>query len=78
MKELQKKYPSCIPQHEAGSLWGSKDHSSLKIDASHLVELSDAIIAFWNDVPERIREEANSVFPDWLNPVSAPPKNKIR
>lgn len=42
------------------------DYSDLKIDKKHIAEFSEAIIDFWNDVPEYIHSSDSLNLPSWF------------
>ncbi|PCH63714.1 MAG: hypothetical protein COC19_00680 [SAR86 cluster bacterium] len=42
------------------------EHKDLKVLPSHITEFSEAIIAFWNDLPEYIWDREPLEVPDWF------------
>lgn len=42
------------------------DHTLLFLDDSHLEEFSDAIIKFWEVIPERMEESEHKTPPSWI------------
>lgn len=42
------------------------EHDSLVVEESHINEFSEAIIAFWNGMPEDVYSEKLDNFPSWL------------
>lgn len=44
------------------------DHTALKVSDAHIREFSDAITAFWEDVPEQIVTVPTVSLPDWFKP----------
>lgn len=42
------------------------DYEDLYVKTEHIDEFSDAIIAFWNAVPENITDKDLSLVPDWF------------
>lgn len=43
------------------------NYTDLKVNDEQIQELSDAILAFWNDVPEKLLKQENPNLPDWFN-----------
>jgi len=42
------------------------DHNALKIEEKHIEEFSNAIIKFWNNVPEDVFKDRIEHFPSWF------------
>ncbi len=42
------------------------DHTNLKVEEHHIQEFSNAILEFWQDVPEYIFDKDEFVLPDWF------------
>lgn len=66
---LKKRYPSHLENLFAGiNVWGIDflDHTNLKIADGQIDEFSEAILAFWQDVPERILNDypSDTLLPD--------------
>lgn len=43
------------------------DHTHLKVTDAHIAVFSDAIIAFWNDLPENVFQSSITRKPNWLS-----------
>lgn len=43
------------------------DHTHLKVTDAHIAEFSDAIIAFWNGLPENVLQSSITRTPNWLS-----------
>lgn len=42
------------------------DHTALKVSDEHISEFSEAIIAFWKDVPDQIVNDPSASLPKWF------------
>lgn len=62
---IKSKYPEFIYCSDQAYI-DYADHSNLKVDDAHITEFSDAILSFWNDVPEYIWEKETLNVPDWF------------
>jgi hypothetical protein len=72
-QDLKRHYPEYVEnplQEFGGALQGMDftDHTNLKVTEEHIQEFSNAIVAFWNDVPNNIHDDAV------CNPVCELPK----
>lgn len=72
LTSLKERYPDYLENPLAGaSQWSLDflDHTNLKITDGQIDEFSEAIIAFWQGVPEQIYDDSPSkiVFPDWFD-----------
>lgn len=79
--ELKRRYPELIASEEETEedrelalLW--KDHTNLHISVEQFELVSDAIIQFWNDVPEIITLGEIKKLPKWL--LDAAPSISIK
>lgn len=70
LNELKEKYPEYLtdPLSRVGGSYGIEylDHTHLAVSDDQILGFSDAIIAFWKDVPESIVESENMQVPDWF------------
>ncbi len=69
-EKIRKTYPEFIEstlndEHRHLELKYS-DYTTLVINEEHINEFSNAIIAFWKDVPTNIFAEDSIIFPDWF------------
>ena len=69
--ELKGKYPEYLPDplgeiNEEFSSSGYLDYTNLKVSDDQVQEISDAIVAFWKDVPEHIFSRDDLEMPDWF------------
>jgi hypothetical protein len=67
-ENIKKKFPEFI--NLRGNNYDNSfryvEYSDLKVDESHISEFSDAIIEFWNDVPEYIWHRDSLKVPNWF------------
>jgi len=71
LEELKEKYPEYLPVPLNGSgckFFGKdyRDHTDLKVSGEQIQAFSDAIVAFWQAVPENISDAEDSFMPTWL------------
>lgn len=69
--ELKKKYPEYLPDpfkkiNNVFSGVSSRDYTHLQVSEDQLQGFSDAIIAFWEDVPKDIFDRDCLEVPDWF------------
>lgn len=69
--ELKQKYPEYLddPLRHVGELSLDADHldyTHLKVTDAQIQAFSDAIVAFWNGVPENIFNEESIAAPSWF------------
>ncbi len=71
LDDLKQKYPEYLDDPFNG--WGGafsgvdhRDHSQLKVNEQQLQAFSDAIVAFWREVPENVFESEVQDVPDWF------------
>ena len=70
-RDLKQRYPqfleSPLKDFCIVGKWGNViDYTDLRISDDQIIDFSDAIIAFWTDVPERIYEDQVSEVPKWF------------
>ncbi len=71
LDELKQKYPIYLDDPFAGA-GGSfsgvyyRDHTHLKVSRDHFQAFSDAIVAFWQAIPENTLESEVKGVPDWF------------
>lgn len=71
LTSLKERYPDYLgnlfANLNAGSI-GFFDHTNLKITDGQIDEFSEAILAFWQDMPERILDDgpSDTSLPDWF------------
>jgi len=71
LDDLRARYPQYIvnPFENASSIVLSvdlMDHTNVKVNESQIQEFSDAIIAFWNDIPSNIFDNDEHNLPKWF------------
>jgi len=71
LDDLRENFPEYLddPLKDFGatnSSAGHLDHTHLKVNDAQFQEFSDAILAFWRDVPENVFESEVTDVPDWL------------
>lgn len=71
LKRLERDYPQYIPNPfppPTNALYKSTytDHAHLKVDEQQLQEFSEAIIQFWEGVPENIHASQATALPPWF------------
>lgn len=66
--DLKKTFPEFIQGYDTtkDTYLQYADHTDLVATAAHIAEFSDAIIAFWQDVPENVFEEDLLQVPSWF------------
>jgi hypothetical protein len=73
LDRLREKYPEYVVdvfQRALGArpwrtdLWSS--HKDLKVREDQIEAISQAIVGFWKDVPERVLDDEIEAFPDWF------------
>jgi len=69
--ELKEKYPEYLPDplskiSEAFSSLGYLDYTHLVVSENQLQGFSDAIVAFWKDVPKDVFEHEDLEVPGWF------------
>lgn len=68
LEEIKKDHPEFLthPWSFGPALLPYANHEDLKIEEAHIDEFSNAIIEFWNDVPDRIPYDDQLRLPDWF------------
>lgn len=71
LNELRSNFPEYLddPFHGSGGAFSDaryRDHSHLKVSDAQFQAFSDAILAFWGDVPENVFDTQVTDVPDWL------------
>ncbi|MFB2601744.1 hypothetical protein ACE04B_06850 [Rhizobium phaseoli] len=71
LDELKKNFPEYLddPFNGSGGAFSNSkyhDHTHLKVSDDHLQSFSDAILAFWRDVPENVFDSQMTNIPDWF------------
>lgn len=71
LDELKRKYPEYIvaPYTIIDEFFPSMDwldHTYIKVSDDQLQAISDAILAFWQDVPEQLSDHEELSVPDWF------------
>lgn len=71
LEDLKAKYPDYLDDPFQGSGGGFsnvdyRDHTHLKVSDAQFQEFSDAIVSFWQAVPENIVKSMVADVPDWL------------
>jgi len=68
MEELRKSHPEFLtkPWSFGEAMLKYANHDDLEIEEAHIDEFSNAIIEFWNDVPDRILYDEKLAVPEWL------------
>lgn len=71
LDELRDGYPEYLadPFNESGGAWSDtkyRDHTHLKVSDDQFQAFSDAILAFWRDVPENVVDSQMTDVPDWF------------
>ncbi|WP_299567520.1 hypothetical protein [uncultured Sulfitobacter sp.] len=81
LDDLKRRYPELIASEEEigqdrelALLW--KDHTSLQISVEQFEIVSDAIVQFWNDLPETITLGEIKKLPKWL--LDAAPSMSVK
>src|SRR5690606_8879649 len=69
--ELKEKYPEYLPDplskiNKEFSSLSYLDYTHLQVSEDQLQDFSDAIVAFWKDVPEDIFDHNGLEVPDWF------------
>jgi hypothetical protein len=69
--ELKEKYPEYLPHplgktNQAFSGLGYLDYTHLEVSEDQIQDFSDAIVAFWNDVPKDIFDREDFEVPGWF------------
>lgn len=74
IETLRAKYPQFLVDEFADTALTSSDpfyrplnYMHLKINDTHIQEFSDAIVAFWNDVPDNIHDNQDLSPPAWFS-----------
>lgn len=80
LDELKIQYPELIASEEeitenGGTAPSWKDHSNLRISVEQFEAVSDAIVQFWNDMPERVSLDEIKKLPKWL--LNAAPSIRV-
>lgn len=70
-QDLKQRYPEYIvnPLKGVGNDllgMGFMDHTNLKVTEEQIQEIADAIVAFWEDVPNNIHDDPVSKLPKWF------------
>ncbi len=83
LADLSQSYPEYLydPLREVGGeLTGSEycDHSKLRVSDKQFQVFSDAIVAFWKDVPEKIFKYQITNVPDWFEKAILKDRNGQR
>jgi hypothetical protein len=70
-RDLKQRYPQYLqnPLKDFGAVMQGVDfidYTDLNVSEDHINEFSDAIVAFWTDVPERIHEGQVGEMPKWF------------
>lgn len=70
-EELKENYPEYLPdsfgqKRDVFSGSAYLDYTSLKVTEEQMQDFSDAIVAFWQDVPEKIVDHDCLEVPDWF------------
>jgi len=71
LDELRNGFPEYLDDPLEGigaalSITDYRDHTNLKVSDAQLQEFSDAIVAFWRDVPESVTEAQVTEVPGWF------------
>jgi hypothetical protein len=71
LNDLKKNYPEYLPDPlshivDSFSDFDFIDHTHLSVTDEQFQALSDAIVAFWKDVPEKIHAREDLSVPDWF------------
>jgi hypothetical protein len=71
LDELRNQFPDYLddPFNGSGCAFSDtkyRDHSHLKVSDDQLQAFSDAILAFWRDVPENVLDSQMTDVPDWF------------
>lgn len=71
LKELRDRFPEYLidPFNASGGIFSDikhRDHTDLKISDDQFQAFSNAILAFWQDVPERVVDSQITEVPDWF------------
>src|SRR5205085_11651478 len=71
LDELRSNFPEYLddPFHGSGGTFSDtkyRDHSHLKVSDAQFQAFSDAILAFWRDVPENVFDSQVIDVPDWF------------
>lgn len=67
-KDLKARFPEYLEDPEAPHVLGLTytDHTDLRVTDAQIQEFSDAIVAFWKDVPERTFSSGTGDMPQWF------------
>ncbi|WP_425073274.1 hypothetical protein [Sagittula sp. S175] len=81
-EDLKMRYPEYLPGTNHGVTSNSPaasylDHTDMKVSDAQLQSLSDAIVAFWRDVPENTRIKDIQKFPGWFATAVAQDQAKV-
>lgn len=75
LDDLKATYPKYLdnPLSGSGSPWAEKmlDYTNLKVSDDQFQAFSDAIVAFWRDVPESVVGSQLANVPDWFEKAIA-------
>jgi hypothetical protein len=65
---IKKQYPEFVETFGATDSMYLKyaDHDALRANESHIEEFSNAIVEFWNSIPEDVYKEKLADFPKWF------------
>lgn len=71
LDELRNGYPEYFadPFIGTGGAWSGQkylDHAHLKVSEDQFQSFSDAVLAFWRDVPENVDDSQMTEVPDWF------------
>ncbi len=71
LNDLKKNYPEYLadPFGGAGGAWSEsthRDHTHLRVSDDEFQMFSDAIVAFWRDIPESVVNSKTAEPPDWF------------
>ena len=71
LNDLKQKYPEYLddPFNGSGGAFSDvehRDHTHLKVSKDQFQAFSDAVVAFWQAVPEDIVESKVKDVPDWF------------
>ena len=71
LADLKQNYPEYLddPFKGAGGAFSGteyRDHTHLKVSDEQFQAFSDAIVAFWHDVPENVFASQTTAVPDWF------------
>jgi hypothetical protein len=71
LDELRNSFPEYLddPFNGSGGAFSNtkyRDHTHLKVSDNQFQAFSDAILAFWRDVPEKVLDSQMTDVPDWF------------